>query len=148
MGQRQARLYQQVFRHWRDAIASGRLPAGARLPAVRELAARHNVSLTTARRVVEELHAGGWIETRPRLGLFVAQPRQPGYPSPAGQPAPVSIATLALRLFEAARPGDCAVWLAIYRPGLAGYCRRQRPLAPRRASKFSRPWPDRPAARP
>lgn len=94
-----ARLYQQVFRHWRDAIASGRLPAGARLPAVRELAARHNVSLTTARRVVEELHAGGWIETRPRLGLFVAQPRQPGYPSPAGQPAPVSIATLALRLF-------------------------------------------------
>jgi DNA-binding transcriptional MocR family regulator len=98
-----ARLYQQVFRHWRDAIASGRLPAGARLPAVRELAARHNVSLTTARRVVEELHAGGWIETRPRLGLFVAQPRQPGYPSPAGQPAPVSIATLALRLFEALR---------------------------------------------
>ncbi len=98
-----ARLYQQVFRHWRDAIASGRLSAGARLPAVRELAARHGVSLTTARRVVEELHAGGWIETRPRLGLFVAQPRQPGYPSPAGQPAPVSIATLALRLFEALR---------------------------------------------
>lgn len=85
-----ARLYQQVFRHWRDAIASGRLPAGARLPAVRELAARHNVSLTTARRVVEELHAGGWIETRPRLGLFVAQPRQPGYPSPAGQPRAIA----------------------------------------------------------
>ena len=48
-----ARLYQQVFsplaRRHRQRPAARR----ARLPAVRELAARHNVSLTTARRVVK-----------------------------------------------------------------------------------------------
>ncbi len=95
--------YQQVLSHWCDAIRHGQLPVGARLPSVRELARQHGVSLTTARRVVEELQAGGWIDTRPRQGLFVAEPRLPARSAPADQPATVSIATLALRLFASLR---------------------------------------------
>ena len=67
----------------RTAIAGGDLPAGARLPASRELAAREDVSRGTVVAVFEQLRADGFIETRHGAGTFVrsaidaARPRAP-----------------------------------------------------------------------
>lgn len=62
-----ARLYGTL----RAAIAGGALPAGARLPASRELAAREDVSRGTVVAVFEQLRADGFIEARHGAGTFV-----------------------------------------------------------------------------
>src|ERR1043165_5087702 len=62
-----ARLYGML----RAAIASGHLPAGARLPASRELAAREAVARGTVVAVFEQLRADGFIESRHGAGTFV-----------------------------------------------------------------------------
>ncbi|MCG5430820.1 GntR family transcriptional regulator [Mycobacterium sp. MYCO198283] len=55
-----------------DAVRDGRLPAGTRLPTVRELAAQAQVAVNTVARAYRELEAAGVVETRGRLGTFVA----------------------------------------------------------------------------
>ena len=55
----------------RAAIANGDLPAGARLPASRELAAREDVARGTVVAVFEQLRADGFIESRHGAGTFV-----------------------------------------------------------------------------
>jgi GntR family transcriptional regulator/MocR family aminotransferase len=62
-----ARLYASL----RAAIAGGDLPAGARLPASRELAACEEVSRGTVVAVFEQLRADGFIEARHGAGTFV-----------------------------------------------------------------------------
>ena len=57
----------------RDAIASGRLAPGLRLPSSRELAARAGVSRNTAVAAYELLASEGWLETRGAGGSFVAE---------------------------------------------------------------------------
>lgn len=49
------------------------LPAGDRLPSVRELMARHRVGPATVQRAVAQLAAEGLLEPRPGRGTFVAQ---------------------------------------------------------------------------
>jgi DNA-binding transcriptional MocR family regulator len=58
------------------AIESGRLPEGARLPSVRQLARRASVSAYTVATAFERLHARGLIESRPGSGHFVARRRR------------------------------------------------------------------------
>ncbi|MBW9120639.1 GntR family transcriptional regulator [Microbacterium trichothecenolyticum] len=55
-----------------DAVASGELAAGARLPTVRRLAEDLGVAPGTIARAYRELEASGIIETRGRNGTFVA----------------------------------------------------------------------------
>jgi DNA-binding transcriptional regulator YhcF (GntR family) len=55
-----------------DALASGELAAGARLPTVRRLAEDLGVAPGTVARAYRELEASGIIETRGRNGTFVA----------------------------------------------------------------------------
>ena len=55
----------------RAAIAGGGLPAGARLPSSRELAARNDVSRGTVVAVFDQLRADGFIEARHGAGTFV-----------------------------------------------------------------------------
>ncbi|WP_235560139.1 GntR family transcriptional regulator [Microbacterium sp. Leaf288] len=55
-----------------DAVASGELAAGARLPTVRRLAEDLGVAPGTVARAYRELEASGIIETRGRNGTFVA----------------------------------------------------------------------------
>jgi DNA-binding transcriptional regulator YhcF (GntR family) len=55
-----------------DGIRDGRLPAGTRLPTVRELAAEAGVAVNTAARAYRELETAGLVETRGRRGSFVA----------------------------------------------------------------------------
>ena len=53
------------------AIALGTLKTGERMPSVRELMARHDISLSTALQVLRYLEEQGSLEARPRVGYFV-----------------------------------------------------------------------------
>ncbi len=55
-----------------DAVGSGALPPGHRLPTVRKLAEDLGVAPGTVARAYRELEASGVIETRGRNGTFVS----------------------------------------------------------------------------
>lgn len=56
----------------------GALPAGARLPGERDLAAEYGVAIGTARSAIEVLREKGLVTTKPAKGTFVlAQEDQP-----------------------------------------------------------------------
>ncbi|MHC2997963.1 GntR family transcriptional regulator [Microbacterium sp. HJ5] len=55
-----------------DAVASGELAAGQRLPTVRKLADDLGLAPGTVARAYRELEASGVIETRGRNGTFVS----------------------------------------------------------------------------
>lgn len=55
-----------------DAVRAGTLPAGTRLPTVRELADQLGLAANTVARAYRELEAAGVVQTRGRLGTFVA----------------------------------------------------------------------------
>jgi GntR family transcriptional regulator/MocR family aminotransferase len=63
-------LYQRLRAALEHAIATGSFPDG-RLPSSRELAATTGVSRNTATLAYVELQADGFVESRPRSGLFV-----------------------------------------------------------------------------
>jgi DNA-binding transcriptional regulator YhcF (GntR family) len=69
--------YEQLRARLRDAIASGELAAGARLPTVRALATALNLAANTVARSYRELEADSLIETRGRLGSFVSATGSP-----------------------------------------------------------------------
>lgn len=56
-----------------EAIRTGVLPAGARLPTVRELAGQLGLAANTVARTYRELEAAEIVETRGRFGTFVAR---------------------------------------------------------------------------
>lgn len=66
-------LYQQLASHYGDAIEKNTLRLGMRMPSVRELMRRHQVSLSTALQTLRLLEERGWLEARPRVGYFVRQ---------------------------------------------------------------------------
>lgn len=57
-----------------EEILSGRLEAGARLPAERELVERFGLSRPTLREVLRSLHERGLVEIVPAQGTFVRNP--------------------------------------------------------------------------
>jgi GntR family transcriptional regulator len=65
-------IYVQVDRAIRAAIQTGRLPAGAQLPTVRQLAVDLRVNANTIARVYVDLERAGIVETRRGVGTFVA----------------------------------------------------------------------------
>ena len=66
-------IYVQIERGIRAAVATGRLPKGAQLPTVRELAVSLRVNANTVARVYSELERNGVVETRRGVGTFVAE---------------------------------------------------------------------------
>ncbi len=64
-------LYKQVTDQIRDAIATGELGPGDKLPSIRELGKALDVSLITVKRAYQDLEAQGYIATRHGLGCFV-----------------------------------------------------------------------------
>jgi DNA-binding transcriptional regulator YhcF (GntR family) len=64
-------LFDQLRVQIIDAIRDGRLAAGARLPTVRDLAARLGLAVNTVARTYRQLESAGIVETRRRLGTFV-----------------------------------------------------------------------------
>ncbi|MFN8588794.1 MAG: PLP-dependent aminotransferase family protein [Candidatus Eisenbacteria bacterium] len=77
-------LHRQLYDELRRAILTGRLPAGSRLPASRELASVTRVSRNTVLSAYEQLLAEGYIQSRAGSGTFVA----PAVPESA---APVAV---------------------------------------------------------
>ena len=67
-------ICRQLVHQIREAVARGRLQPEERLPSVRELSRSLVVNPNTVARVYTELERDGILNTRPGLGVFVAQP--------------------------------------------------------------------------
>lgn len=65
-------LFDQLRVQIIDAIRDGRLPAGTRLPTVRDLAVELGMAANTVARAYRELETAGVLQTRGRSGTFVA----------------------------------------------------------------------------
>jgi GntR family transcriptional regulator len=63
----------RIYLLLRDRIASGALPADARLPGEPDLAAEYGVSRVTIRRALDQLAGEGMVERRAGVGTFVRQ---------------------------------------------------------------------------
>jgi GntR family transcriptional regulator / MocR family aminotransferase len=63
-------LNRRIYLELRSRISGGSIAVGSRLPSTRTLAADLNVSRNTALRAIEQLEADGWVESRPRSGIF------------------------------------------------------------------------------
>ncbi len=66
-----APLYRQVYEQVRDAIASGKIGPGERLPATRELAGTIGLNRNTISAAYAQLEAEGYIVTQTGRGTFV-----------------------------------------------------------------------------
>ncbi|HHX14094.1 MAG TPA: PLP-dependent aminotransferase family protein [Clostridiales bacterium] len=64
-------LYRQLFAFIRDEILAGAIPAGEKLPSLRQLAQQLGLSLTTVRQAYDQLAVEGYVQNRPRSGFFV-----------------------------------------------------------------------------
>lgn len=67
------KLYQRIAEQVAAAIAQGRYPAGARLPAERELADEFGVSRPTVREAMIALEMRGLVEARHGSGIYVTE---------------------------------------------------------------------------
>src|SRR5438034_9251116 len=68
-------IYRQLVAQIREAVARSRLKPEERLPSVRDLSRQLVINPNTVARVYTELEREGILNTRPGLGVFVAQPR-------------------------------------------------------------------------
>jgi GntR family transcriptional regulator len=68
-------IYRQLVGQIREAVARGRLSPESRLPSVRDLSRQLVINPNTVARVYTELEREGILNTRPGLGVFVAQPK-------------------------------------------------------------------------
>lgn len=71
------RLYAQLQASLEGAIRSGEIPAGARLPSERELAARMELSRTTVVNAYRELESRGLVRSHVGRGTFVCATPEP-----------------------------------------------------------------------
>ncbi len=71
----QVTLSSQLASRYADRIEQRLLPAGSRLPSVREAARRHTLSPSTVVAAYDQLLARGLVEARPQRGFFVREPR-------------------------------------------------------------------------
>ncbi len=65
-------LYKQLYNQIREHVLSGKLPADSKLPSVRDLAVELSTSRNTVEGAYQELHAEGYIYSKPRSGYFVS----------------------------------------------------------------------------
>jgi DNA-binding transcriptional MocR family regulator len=104
-------LYLQIARTLAASIRAGVLARGERLPSLRDLAAQHGVSLSTAVQAYRALEDMRLVETRPRSGFFVAaRPPRPLEPEPTRPPVDsraVDIDTLAAHTLRVAHLEGC-----------------------------------------
>ncbi len=65
-------LYQQLYQAIREAIESGTLPLGTKMPSIRRLPEELGVSRTTVEAAYQQLCVEGYLKSRPQRGYFVA----------------------------------------------------------------------------
>ena len=75
-------IYEQIIARVREAVATGELVPGARLPAVRQLADRLDIAPGTVARAYGELERLGVVVTEGARGTRIAEPAAPS----AGRP--------------------------------------------------------------
>ena len=66
--------YQRIAEHYRQAIESGTLKLGERMPSVRRIQRLHQVSMSTSLQACRHLEDMGWLRAKPRSGYFVQRP--------------------------------------------------------------------------
>ena len=64
-------LYIQLANYIKQEIVCGRIKPGERLPSKRKLSSYLGLSLNTIQTAYEQLNAEGYIESKPRKGIFV-----------------------------------------------------------------------------
>lgn len=115
-------LYQQVINIVREMQNSGSLRAGERLPSLRGLSQKLNVSIPTIRQAYAELEQQGVIEARPKSGYFMSPPvldaAQPMRVKLAQKPLKVKRQTLIEEVFEAIHKPD-VIPLGVANPAAA-----------------------------
>lgn len=115
-----APFYRQIYESVRDAILSGRLTSGTRLPSSRALAAQLGVSRITVVNAFDQLLAEGYLEGRTGAGTFVAseipddlltvnEPEPTGAQTPETRPPPPAISKFAMEI-RGERSGTDADW--------------------------------------
>ncbi len=103
-------MYRQLANHYLDAIRSGTLKTGERLPSIRLMMEKHAVSLSTAVQVCRELEDCGVLEARPRSGNYIRKP------DTLSRPAPIALApALDIRAYVGIHEQVCAVLKASQR---------------------------------
>lgn len=63
--------YEQVAAHFREAIRSGELAPGARLPSIVQLTEETGLTAKTIQRAMRLLESEGLVRVRPNRGTFV-----------------------------------------------------------------------------
>src|SRR4051812_33990899 len=66
-------VYAQLVHQVQQAVRTGRLQAGDRLPTAREVAERHGINPNTVLRAYRDLEVAGLAEPRQGSGTFVAR---------------------------------------------------------------------------
>lgn len=66
-------IYEQIYTQIKQEILAGRLAPEEPLPSIRSLAKDLRVSVITTKRAYEELEKGGYIDTVPAKGSYVAR---------------------------------------------------------------------------
>ncbi|MCW9129908.1 PLP-dependent aminotransferase family protein [Bacillus paramycoides] len=66
-------IYLQIYKYIKREISQGTLSAGKRLPSHRNLALQLNVSRITVESAYQQLIAEGYVESKPKRGIFVAE---------------------------------------------------------------------------
>jgi GntR family transcriptional regulator / MocR family aminotransferase len=66
-------LYMQLCQYIRREISTGRLIANEKLPSIRELSIHLGISRTPVALAYEQLIAEGYVHSRPRSGIYVAE---------------------------------------------------------------------------
>ncbi len=139
MNARFPHLYQELAGRLAQAIKSGSLKAGDRLPSVRQLSSQHQVSIATAMQAYRWLENQRLIEARPKSGYFVLTQRripEPAQSTPPSAPAFVGISGLVMEYLACSEragvvPLGCATPCDTLYPGerlarlMAGAARRR-----------------------
>src|SRR5215472_15532828 len=66
-------MHRQLYRELREAVLSGRLPPGSRLPSTRSIASDLGVSRNTVMGAFDQLLAEGYLEGKVGSGTYVAE---------------------------------------------------------------------------
>ncbi len=106
-------LYERFAAELQEQIEAGTFPEGSRIPALRESAEQHNLSLSTILQSYRLLETRGIIEARPQSGYYVKfRPRSrtlEADPSPAREdPTSVNIDDFSMQLFRDTQDPDFA----------------------------------------
>lgn len=65
--------YIQLYDYFKKEIISGSLPAGTRLPSIRDLSAQIHISTTPVELAYQQLLSEGFLVSKPRSGYYVQQ---------------------------------------------------------------------------